>query len=97
VSSIQDMLKEATGEEFSGAQVRKAANSHLYEKAPFRKYLGGVRKKLRTEDRVKIANCLSTLMKKDEHVSVLEIDFFDKVVNALEIRPAELVGLIAEG
>ena len=96
VSSIIKMLKDATGDDISERQVRKAANSHLYEKAPFRKYLGGVRKKLNSADRAKIAQCLAQLMNSDERVSVLEIDFFDKVVNALEITPSELVGLIAE-
>lgn len=97
ITSIQKMLKEATGDEISKAEVRKAANSYLYEKAPFSKYLAGVRKRLTTDDRIKIANCLCKLMKIDARVSVLEIDFFDKVVKDLGIRPAELVGLIAEG
>ncbi len=96
VTSIQKMLKDATGEDFSERQVRKAANSALYEKAPFRKYLGGVRKKLNSADRAKIATDLAKLMKSDTLVSVLEIDFFNKVANALDITPAEMVGLVAE-
>lgn len=97
VTSIQKMLKDATGEDFTEQQVRKAANSALYEKAPFRKYLGGVRKKLDSADRALIAAHLATLMKSDTRVSVLEVEFFNKVANALEISPAELVGLVAEG
>lgn len=97
VTSIIKMLKEATGEDVSERQVRKAANSALYEKAPFRKYLGGVRKKLDSADRSKIAGYLAQLMKSDTLVSVLEIDFFNKVANALEITPAEMVGLVANG
>jgi uncharacterized tellurite resistance protein B-like protein len=97
VTSIIKMLKEATGEDVSERQVRKAANSALYEKAPFRKYLDGVRKKLDSADRAKIAGDLAQLMKSDTLISVLEIDFFNKVANALEITPAEMVGLVADG
>jgi uncharacterized tellurite resistance protein B-like protein len=97
VTTIQKILQSATGQEFSEADIRVAANSHLYEKAPFRKYLASVKKKLAAEDRAKIAQCLSEVMKSDTRVSVLEIEFFDKVINALEITPAELVGLVAEG
>ena len=52
ITSIQKMLKEATGDDITERQVRKAANSHLYEKAPFPKYLASVRKKLTAADRV---------------------------------------------
>jgi uncharacterized tellurite resistance protein B-like protein len=97
VTSIRKMLKKATGEEVSERQIRKAANSALYEKAPFRKYLGGVRKKLDSGDRAQIAGYLAELMKSDTRVSVLEIEFFNKVAVALEISPSELVGLVPEG
>jgi uncharacterized tellurite resistance protein B-like protein len=95
VTSIIKMMKDSTGDDISERQVRKAANSHLFEKAPFSKYLAGVRKKLNVADRAKIAQCLGQLMTSDERVSVLEVDFFNKVANALSISPAELVGLVA--
>lgn len=94
VTSIQTMLKEATGDDFTEQQIRQAANSALYEKAPFLKYLGRVHKKLNSSQRAMIASSLVGLMKSDLLVSILEVEFFNNVAKALDISPAELVGLL---
>ena len=93
VESIQGILQRETGDEFSVADIRKAARSDLYEKAPLPKYIAGATKKLSSEYRVKIIQTLAEVIKSDTEVSVLEIDFFNSVAEALKATPAELIGL----
>jgi uncharacterized tellurite resistance protein B-like protein len=93
VESIQGILQRETGDEFSVADVRKAARSDLYEKVPLPKYIAGATKKLSPEYRVKIIQTLAEVIKSDTEVSVLEIDFFNSVAEALKATPAELIGL----
>jgi uncharacterized tellurite resistance protein B-like protein len=93
VESIQGILRRETGDEFSVADVRKAARSDLYEKVPLPKYLSSATRKLSSEDRVKIVQTLAEVIKSDTEVSVLEIDFFNSVAEALKATPSELIGL----
>ena len=95
VESIQGILKRETGDEFSVADVRKAARSDLYEKVPLRKYLASASRKLSSADRVKIIQTLAEVIRSDTEVSVLEIDFFNTIADALKATPAELMGLSA--
>ncbi len=93
VERIQGILKKETGEEFSIADVRKAARSDLYETVPLRKYLSSASRKLKSEDRVTIIQTLAEVIRSDTEVSVLEIDFFNSIAEALKATPAELIGL----
>lgn len=95
VESIQGILKRETGEEFSVADVRKAARSDLYEDVPLVKYLATASKKLTPADRVKIIQTLAEVIKSDTEISVLEVDFFNSIANALKATPAELMGISA--
>ncbi len=95
VDRIREILKERTGDEFSAADVRVAAREELYAESNLRKYLGSVRKKMRNQDRVATAHALADVFRSDQNVSVLEVDFFNRVVTALEVTPAEIAGLTA--
>ena len=95
VESIQGILKRETGDEFSVADVRKAARSDLYEKVPLRKYLSSASRKLSSADRVRIIQTLAEVIRSDTEVSVLEIDFFNSIADALKATPSELIGLSA--
>ncbi len=95
VESIQGILQKETGEEFSVADIRKAARSDLYETVPLRKYLSSASRKLQSEDRVTVIQTLAEVIRSDTEVSVLEIDFFNSVAEALKATPAELIGLSA--
>ena len=96
VESIQGILKRETGDEFSVADVRKAARSDLYEKVPLRKYLSSVSRKLSSADRVRIVRTLAEVIRSDTEISVLEIDFFNTIADAVKATPAELIGLSAD-
>jgi len=93
ISTIQTIVSRETGEEVSSQDVRRAARTELYETTPLRKYLRSVQRELRAEDRRKIVQALAEVINSDCKVSVLEIDFFNRVADALRITPAELAGL----
>lgn len=93
VESIQGILQRETGDDISVADVRKAARSDLYEKVPLKKYLASASKKLTSEDRVRVIQTLAEVIRSDTQVSVLEVDFFNSIAEALKATPAELIGL----
>lgn len=95
VERIQEILKDHTGDDFSSADIRVAARAELYAEATLRKYLGSVRKKLSDAQCAEIVGALADVFRSDANVSVLEVDFFDRVAGALQVTPSQIAGLIA--
>ena len=95
VDRIREILKQHTGEDFSPGDIRVAARDELYAEASLRKYLTSVRDKMANADRVDTIHALADVFRSDEEVSVLEIDFFNGVAEALRLTPAEIAGLTA--
>ena len=95
VESIQAILKKHTGEEFSSADIRVAARAELYAEATLVKYLRGVQKKLSDARRSEVVQALADVFRSDSTVSGLEVDFFNNVVDALDVTPAQIAGLVA--
>ena len=95
VERVQQILKEHTGKEFSTADVRVAAREELYAEATLVKYLRGVEKKLSEAQCSEVVQALTEVFRSDETVSALEVDFFNNVVNALNVSPAQIAGLTA--
>jgi uncharacterized tellurite resistance protein B-like protein len=95
VERIQEILKDITGEEFSSADIRVAARSELYAEATLRKYLGSVRKKMSAAHRAQTICALADVFRSDSNVSVLEVEFFDRVATALQVTPSQIAGLVA--
>ncbi len=93
IETIQQIMQRETGQELTEADIRKAARPHLNESAELRKYLRRVRRQLKAEDRVKIVQSLADVIKSDTQINGLEIDFFNRVVDALRITLAEQLGL----
>ena len=96
IKTIQEIMQRLTGQELTEADIRRAARPELYADANLRKYLRSVQKQLKAEDRITIAQTLGEVIKSDCDISVLEVDFFNRVSDSLQITPAELVGLSAE-
>jgi len=94
VERIQQILKDNTGEDFSSADIRVAARSELYAESTLRKYLGSVRKKMTAAHRARTIQALADVFRSDSNVSVLEVDFFDRVAVALQATPSEIAGLV---
>jgi uncharacterized tellurite resistance protein B-like protein len=95
VDRIREILKEHTGEEFSPGDIRVAARDELYAEASLMKYLDSVRGKMKNKHRAETVSALADVLRSDSNVSVLEVDFFNNVANALKVTPAELAGLYA--
>jgi uncharacterized tellurite resistance protein B-like protein len=95
VARIQDILKQHTGEDFSEADIRVAARAELYAEATLIKYLSSVVKNMRDEDRALTIQALADVFRSDSDVSVLEVDFFDRVAVALQVTPSQIAGLSA--
>lgn len=95
VERIQEILKQHTGEDFSTADIRVAARAELYAESTLRKYLASVQKQMRDSDRAVTIQALADVFRSDANVSVLEIDFFDRVANALGVTPSQIAGLTA--
>jgi uncharacterized tellurite resistance protein B-like protein len=95
VDRIREILKAHTGEDFSSADIRVAARAELYAEATLVKYLGTVYKKMSDVHRAETVQALADVFRSDSSVSVLEVDFFDNVVEALRVKPSAVAGLMA--
>jgi len=95
VESIQAILKKHTGKEFSQADIRVAAREELYAEATLVKYLRRAEKGLTELHCTEIVQALVELFRSDQNVSALEVDFFNNVVGALNVTPAQIAGLFA--
>lgn len=95
IQTIQKIVQRETGEDVQESDIRLAARPELYESVPMRKYLRSVQRKLNADDRLNVVQSLAEVIKSDTEISVLEIDFFNRVSDALRITPAELAGLQA--
>jgi uncharacterized tellurite resistance protein B-like protein len=95
IETIQQIMQQRTGQELTEVDIRRAARAELYESTRMRKYLRGVQHQLKSEDRIAIAQSLADVIKSDTDISVLEIDYFNGVAEALQLTAAELVGLAA--
>jgi len=93
IETIQQIMQRETGQELTEAEIRRAARPELYASVNLRKYLRSVQRRLKADDRLTIVQALADVLKSDAKVSVLEIDFFNRVADALRITPAELAGL----
>ena len=60
-----------------------------------RKYLASVRRKLTVEERAETMAALADVFRIDKSVSILEVDFYNRVAEALQVSAADLAGLDA--
>jgi len=93
VDRIREIVKDHTGEDVSAADVRVAARAELYAEANLRKYLGRVAHKMRADHRIEVVQALADVFRSDQDVSPLEIDFFNRTVEAMGATPSEIAGL----
>jgi len=93
VEVAQGVIKEATGSDVSAQDIRIAAISDLYKEATIEKYLSKISSKIDLADRQLVVNSLAQLIRVDGKVSPFEIDFFNNVVDALGLTPAQMAGL----
>jgi len=93
VEVVQRILAETTGDEISGADIRTAAKSEIFERKPLDKYLSGVGRKLDSRERMTILHCLAEVLMSDEKITDSETTYYDMVAKALKATPSEIAGL----
>jgi uncharacterized tellurite resistance protein B-like protein len=95
IETIQQIMERETGQDFSEADIRSASWSGLNESTILHKYLRSVQGRLNGENKATILRALVDVIKSDTEINVLEIDFFNRVVDALRVTPAEQIELTA--
>ena len=95
IETIQRIMERETGQDYTETDIRNASWSGLNESANLRKYLRSVRGRLNDENKATILRALVDVIKSDTEINVLEIDFFNRVVDALRLTPAEQFELTA--
>ncbi len=95
IETIQQIMRRETGQDLTEADIRKASLSDSYESGNLRKYLRRVQGQLNAENKTTILRSVVDVIKSDTKINVLEIDFFNRVVDALRMTPAEQFGLTA--
>ncbi len=93
IVSIQGIMQRETGQEITEADIRRAARPDLYETTNLRKYLRSVQAQLNSVNKSTILQALADVIRSDTEISGLEIDYFNRVSDALSVTPAELAGL----
>ena len=93
VETVMRVLKTYCQTDFSSADIRVAASTALYQKAPLDRYVASAARKLEPSARLAIAHALKEVVHSDERVSDHEISFFNNIVNALDLTPAQLMGI----
>lgn len=95
IETIQRIMRRETGKDFTEADIRKATQPDMYESANLRKFLHRVQGQLNAEKKTTLLQALIDVIKSDTQINVLEIDFFNRVVDELRMTPAEQFGLTA--
>ena len=95
IETIQQIMRRETGQDLTEADIRVASRLDVYGSANFRKCLRRARVQLNAENKATILQALIDVIKSDTKVNVLEIDFFNRVIKALRMSPAEQQGLKA--
>jgi uncharacterized tellurite resistance protein B-like protein len=95
IAAVQAVLSEVLGESVSAADIKLASQSELFERQTLDRYLNKAARKLHDEDRVLILQCLVRVLRSDDHIREFELDYFDRVANALKATPSEIAGLRA--
>lgn len=93
VDTVRRVLKAYTNTDFASADIRVAASTALYEKAPLDRYVSSAARKLDPAARLAIAHALKEVVHSDQRVSDHEISFFNNIVNSLDLTPAQLMGI----
>ena len=95
IDTVRKVIEREIGDSVDAADVRLAAKSELYERAPLSSYLSQVSRSLLPEQRSTILRCLREVVQSDREVTMHEVDFFNQVAAALNATPAEIAGLSA--
>ena len=95
IETVQRVYKEVFGNEIETSVIRTAAKSEIFEQTPLESYVKAAGKKLSSNDKQLICRSMLKVMAADERHSPMEIDFFNTMVKALDMTPAEIAGFVS--
>lgn len=93
LETVQQIVKDTTGEEVSLADIRIAAKSRLFESAPLERHLVSVGKVLNLDQKISLLDSIAKVILADERVSSREVRFFNIVADSIGVTSAEIMGL----
>lgn len=96
VETVQGVIRDELGEELSAGEIRTAASSKIYESTPLHRCIAGAAPKLSHDQRGAIVRGLVRVMQADDRISSREAEFFNMVVEALDLTAADAAGLHVE-
>ena len=85
------ILKEQLNKDFEPSDIIVAGKTRLYESAPIEKYVRSASGKMTLEHRQAIVYSMIEVFNSDGRSGALEADYFDRIVNALDLKPSELL------
>ena len=93
LETVQQIVKETTGEEVSLADIRIAAKSRLFESAPLERHLVSVGKVLDLDQKISLLDSIVKVILSDERVSPREVRFLNIVADSIGVTAADIMGL----
>ena len=94
IETVREILLEKTGRELEASEIRVAANSELFEKAPLKRYVASAARKLTESERRDIMDALAKVIHSDDRIGGREIEFFDQIAEALQFEPGQMRQLL---
>lgn len=96
IETVRETILEKTGRELTEAEIRVAANSELFEKAPLKRYVATSAKSLTHAERVEIIQALAQVIHSDDRTGAREAEFFEQMVEAMQLGPDDVAGLLED-
>ena len=93
VETVAKIIETHLGEVVPESDIRVAARSDLYESAPLDKWLKQCSRALDVSQRLAIVHALVDVIRVDGHVRSGEADFFNMVVDALDLKPVDVLNV----
>ena len=93
VARIRDILKNKLDRDFTEEEIQLASEVDLFETAPIQKYVAKASHILSVEQRQNVLQATLEVFMSDGHMGLLERDYFDSIVSALDLKPSEMVRL----
>jgi uncharacterized tellurite resistance protein B-like protein len=94
IDTVRETIREKTGSELTDAEIRVAANSELFEKAPLKRYVASASKNLEHGERVEIIQALAQVIHSDDRTGAREAEYFQQMVEAMQLGPDDVAGLL---
>jgi len=95
IITIQQIMRRETDQDLTEAEIRRASRTSTYASKSLGKYLRRAQSRLNAENKITILQAIVDVIKSDAQINVLEIDYYNQAVDALQMTPAEQAGLTA--